>query len=136
MPYMTKNRFFTKEHEIQTCLYAKRKLKAKSKPRNFLKISFPNSTIIFQDIKPANLLINKNDILKLADFGLSRIYFSDTDKGERPYSAQVASRYYRAPEILYGSQHYGPMMDIWAAGCVFAEMLRGGTPLFAVIKSN
>lgn len=71
----------------------------------------------------------------MGDFGLSRIYFPDNGKGARPYSAQVASRYYRAPEILYGSQHYGPMMDIWAAGCVFAEMLRGGTPLFAVIKS-
>lgn len=91
----------------------------------------------FQDIKPANLLINKNGILKLGDFGLSRIYFNETKKsGERPYSAQVASRFYRAPEILYGSQHYGPMIDIWAAGCVFGEMLRGGIPLFAVIKSN
>lgn len=83
-----------------------------------------------QDIKPANLLINENGILKLADFGLARL-IKPEEVGVRPFSPQVASRWYRAPEILYGCQKYGMPIDIWAAGCVFAEMLRG-IPLFAV----
>ncbi|XP_063707441.1 cyclin-dependent kinase 20 [Culicoides brevitarsis] len=87
------------------------------------------NNIMHRDIKPSNLLIDSHGILKLGDFGLSRVYFSELEN--RPYTAQVASRYYRAPEILYGSQRYSPMVDIWAVGCVFAEMLRGGTPLFA-----
>lgn len=83
-----------------------------------------------QDIKPANLLINDECILKLADFGLSRLYVVD-EIGSRPYSPQVASRWYRAPELLYGSEKYGNSIDIWASGCVFAEMIRG-VPLCAV----
>lgn len=84
----------------------------------------------FKDIKPANLLIDNNDLLKIADFGLSRIYHANED---RSYSPQVASRWYRAPELLWGSPKYGPAVDMWASGCVFAEMLRG-VPLFGVIE--
>lgn len=76
------------------------------------------------------MLINENGTLKLADFGLARV-FKANNKGERPYSPQVASRWYRSPELLFGSSSYGPSVDLWAAGCVFAEMLRG-LPLFAV----
>lgn len=78
------------------------------------------------------MLINEHGTLKLADFGLARVFrLNNNNKGERPYSPQVASRWYRAPELLYGSSNYGPSVDLWAAGCVFAEMLRG-LPLFAV----
>ncbi|XP_005186989.1 cyclin-dependent kinase 20 [Musca domestica] len=84
--------------------------------------------IIHRDIKPANLLISENEILKIADFGLARLYFPE-DEG-RLYSPQVSTRWYRAPEILWGSQKYGPPVDMWASGCVIAEMLRG-VPLFA-----
>ncbi|KAL9900603.1 cyclin-dependent kinase 20 [Glossina fuscipes fuscipes] len=84
--------------------------------------------IMHRDIKPANLLINGNDILKIADFGLARLYFPEANN--RLYSPQVSTRWYRAPEILWGCQKYGPPVDIWAAGCVLAEMLRG-VPLFA-----
>lgn len=73
-------------------------------------------------------MIDNNNLLKIADFGLSRIYHANED---RLYSPQVASRWYRAPELLWGSPKYGPPVDIWAAGCVFAEMLRG-VPLFSV----
>lgn len=48
---------------------------------------------------------------------------------------QVASRWYRAPELLWGSSKYGPAIDMWAVGCVFAEMLRG-IPLFNVSISS
>ncbi|XP_058121488.1 cyclin-dependent kinase 20 [Anopheles ziemanni] len=87
--------------------------------------------IMHRDIKPANLLIDRHDVLKIADFGLARIY---TDPHLRPpdrsYSPQVATRWYRAPEILWGCQRYGPSIDLWASGAVLAEMLRG-VPLFA-----
>ncbi|XP_046805254.1 cyclin-dependent kinase 20 isoform X2 [Lucilia cuprina] len=84
--------------------------------------------IIHRDIKPANLLISENEILKISDFGLARLYFPEEES--RLYSPQVSTRWYRAPEILWGSQKYGPPVDMWAAGCVIAEMLRG-VPLFA-----
>lgn len=68
-------------------------------------------------------------MLKIADFGLARLYFAENE--QKLYSPQVSTRWYRAPEILWGSQKYGPAVDMWAAGCVLAEMLRG-VPLFAV----
>ncbi|XP_037029321.1 cyclin-dependent kinase 20-like [Bradysia coprophila] len=83
--------------------------------------------ILHRDIKPANLLINCNNQLKIADFGLSRVF--DETNADKCYSPQVASRWYRAPELLWGSSKYGPGIDTWAAGCVFAEMLRS-IPLF------
>lgn len=92
---------------------------------------WPYSMMFFQDIKPANLLINEHDVLKIADFGLARLYNSEETR--KCYSPQVATRWYRAPEILWGTQIYGPSIDMWAVGCVFAEMLRG-VPLFAVRK--
>lgn len=85
-------------------------------------------SIMHRDIKPANLLITDEGQLKIADFGLARIYRQDLP--ERCYSPQVATRFYRAPEILWGGAQYGPAIDLWATGCVFAEMLRG-VPLFS-----
>lgn len=88
-----------------------------------------------QDIKPSNLLITDADRLKIADFGLSRLFDADLWAGQQEdvcYSPQVASRWYRAPELLWGSPKYGPAIDMWAVGCVFAEMLRGGCALFGV----
>lgn len=87
------------------------------------------SSAFQKDIKPANLLINEFQVLKIADFGLARLY--SMEKANKCYSPQVATRWYRAPEILWGTQIYGPAIDLWATGCVFAEMLRG-VPLFAV----
>jgi len=84
--------------------------------------------IMHRDIKPANLLISHTDVLKIADFGLARLHFPDEES--RLYSPQVSTRWYRAPEILWGSQKYGPAVDLWACGNVLAEMLRG-VPLFA-----
>jgi len=75
--------------------------------------------VLHRDIKPNNFLVAANGTLKLADFGLSRIYGSP----ERRYTNQVFARWYRAPELLYGSTCYGPGVDIWAAGCMFAELL-------------
>lgn len=83
--------------------------------------------IMHRDLKPANLLIAKNGILKIADFGLARIY--SENEPNRKYSHQVATRWYRAPELLYGSHNYTNTVDIWAVGCIAAE-LYNKAPLF------
>ena len=85
---------------------------------------------LFQDLKPANLLIDSCGILKIADFGLSRIYNKEKD---RLYTHQVGTRWYRAPELLYGAQKYTPAVDMWAVGCILAEMI-DKQPLFPVLK--
>ena len=75
--------------------------------------------VVHRDIKPNNFLVAADGAIKLADFGLSRIYGSP----ERRQTNQVFARWYRAPELFFGSTCYGPGVDIWAAGCVFAELL-------------
>ncbi|KAL6260382.1 hypothetical protein P5V15_007911 [Pogonomyrmex californicus] len=82
--------------------------------------------IIHRDLKPANLLISEKGILKIADFGLSRLMWRD---GIKPYSHQVATRWYRAPELLYGARYYTSAIDMWSIGCIFGEMLNA-SPLF------
>ncbi|KAK4775496.1 hypothetical protein SAY87_023457 [Trapa incisa] len=75
--------------------------------------------VLHRDMKPNNLLIGSNGQLKLADFGLARIFGSP----ERRFTPQVFASWYRAPELLYGAKQYGPSVDVWAAGCIFAELL-------------
>uniref|UniRef100_A0A5F8H2V8 Cyclin-dependent kinase 20 n=1 Tax=Monodelphis domestica TaxID=13616 RepID=A0A5F8H2V8_MONDO len=79
-----------------------------------------------QDLKPANLLISSSGQLKIADFGLARVF---SHEGDRLYSHQVATRWYRAPELLYGARQYGEGVDLWAVGCILGELLNG-SPLF------
>lgn len=83
------------------------------------------SWILHRDLKPNNLLLDKNNILKIADFGLARTFGSPS----RIYTHQVVTRWYRAPELLYGSRMYGTGVDIWAVGCILAELFRR-EPLF------
>ena len=91
--------------------------------------------MIFQDLKPANLLISHQKILKIADFGLCRLFFEEDRANNVQYSHQVATRWYRAPELLYGARFYTEAVDIWAAGCIIAEMLKG-QPIFPVSYLN
>ncbi|XP_037349630.1 cyclin-dependent kinase 20 isoform X2 [Talpa occidentalis] len=79
-----------------------------------------------QDLKPANLLISASGQLKIADFGLARVFSPD---GNRLYTHQVATRWYRAPELLYGARQYDQGVDLWAVGCILGELLNG-SPLF------
>ncbi|XP_010540010.1 PREDICTED: cyclin-dependent kinase D-3-like [Tarenaya hassleriana] len=75
--------------------------------------------VLHRDMKPNNLLIGSNGQLKLADFGLARIYGSPNPR----FTHQVFARWYRAPELLFGAKQYGPAVDVWAAGCIFVELL-------------
>ena len=84
-------------------------------------------------MKPANLLLNSECLMKVADFGLARKL---GPKGESVPENEVANmtdyvatRWYRAPEILVGSNKYGAGVDYWSLGCIFGEML-GGRPVF------
>ncbi|OWF54710.1 cyclin-dependent kinase 7-like [Mizuhopecten yessoensis] len=76
--------------------------------------------ILHRDLKPNNLLINRQGILKLGDFGLAKFYGSPT----RIYTHQVVTRWYRCPELLFGARQYGTGVDLWAVGCILAELLR------------
>ncbi|KAJ8371333.1 hypothetical protein SKAU_G00113610 [Synaphobranchus kaupii] len=84
------------------------------------------NSIMHRDLKPANLLISSTGHLKIADFGLARLF---SNEGERLYSHQVATRWYRAPELLYGARKYDEGVDLWAVGCIFGELLNN-SPLF------
>ncbi|XP_010932052.1 probable serine/threonine-protein kinase At1g54610 [Elaeis guineensis] len=75
--------------------------------------------ILHRDIKGSNLLIDKHGVLKIADFGLAN-YFSPNNK--QPLTSRVVTLWYRAPELLLGSRHYGIGIDLWSAGCLLGEM--------------
>jgi len=76
--------------------------------------------ILHRDIKPGNLLIGEDGQMKLADFGLAKIYGSP----DRSLSHQACTLYYRAPELLFGARMYGPGADMWSVGCVFGELMK------------
>jgi len=82
--------------------------------------------ILHRDLKPQNLLIDKRNNLKLADFGLARAFGIPM----RTYTHEVVTLWYRAPEVLLGSRHYSTAIDMWSVGCIFAEMVMQGHPLF------
>ncbi|KAK9105818.1 hypothetical protein Scep_022662 [Stephania cephalantha] len=75
--------------------------------------------VLHRDMKPNNLLIGADGQLKLADFGLARLFGSP----DRKFTHQVFARWYRAPELLFGTKQYGAGVDVWAAACIFAELL-------------
>ncbi|KAM9030839.1 cyclin-dependent kinase 20-like isoform 8-T23 [Megaptera novaeangliae] len=68
------------------------------------------NNIVHRDLKPANLLISASGQLKIADFGLAQVFSPD---GSRLYTHQVATRWYRAPELLYGARQYDQGVDLW-----------------------
>jgi mitogen-activated protein kinase 15 len=81
-----------------------------------------SADLVHRDLKPSNMLINSDCLMKLADFGLARS-ISEVE-GKLPIvSDYIATRWYRAPEILFGSQKYSKSVDVWSSGCIFAEIL-------------
>lgn len=81
-----------------------------------------SADMIHRDLKPSNMLINSDCLMKLADFGLARS-IAATDEGFPIVSEYIATRWYRAPEILLGSTHYTKAVDVWSAGCILVELL-------------
>jgi mitogen-activated protein kinase 15 len=88
-----------------------------------------SADLLHRDIKPSNLLLNSECHMKLADFGLARS-ISSVGKDEGPVLTDyVATRWYRAPEILLGSTKYTKGVDMWSVGCILGELLCG-KPMF------
>ncbi|CAK9314096.1 unnamed protein product [Citrullus colocynthis] len=82
--------------------------------------------VLHRDIKGSNLLIDNEGNLKLADFGLARSFSNDHNAN---LTNRVITLWYRPPELLLGSTKYGPAVDMWSVGCIFAELLHG-KPIF------
>ena len=102
------------ENQIRSVIY-----------QTLLGLSFMHKYGFFhRDLKPENLLVT-GEIVKIADFGLAREIRSIP-----PYTEYVSTRYYRAPECILKSTNYNSPIDIWALGCIMAEMYLHPTPLF------
>eukprot|EP00817_Percolomonadidae_sp_ATCC50343_P005078 CAMPEP_0117430118 /NCGR_PEP_ID=MMETSP0758-20121206/9625_1 /TAXON_ID=63605 /ORGANISM="Percolomonas cosmopolitus, Strain AE-1 (ATCC 50343)" /LENGTH=187 /DNA_ID=CAMNT_0005217753 /DNA_START=317 /DNA_END=880 /DNA_ORIENTATION=+ len=74
---------------------------------------------LHRDLKPQNILVNDKGDIKLADFGLARAF----NVPIRTYTHEVVTLWYRAPEILMGQRQYSIPVDMWAMGCIFAELI-------------
>jgi len=88
-----------------------------------------SANILHRDLKPSNLLLNSDCFLKVADFGLARSIGSLVEDKNTVLTDYVATRWYRAPEILLGSTRYTKGVDMWSVGCIIGELL-SGRPLF------
>ncbi|XP_020632005.1 mitogen-activated protein kinase 14-like [Orbicella faveolata] len=76
--------------------------------------------VIHRDLKPSNIAVNEDCELKILDFGLARM-------AEEEMTGYVATRWYRAPEIMLNWMHYNQTVDIWSVGCIMAELLTSKT---------
>jgi len=87
-----------------------------------------SANVLHRDLKPSNILLNSNCDLKICDFGLSRV--SDPSHDHTGLLTEyVATRWYRAPEVMLNAKGYTQSLDTWAVGCILGEML-DGKPMF------
>jgi len=77
--------------------------------------------LIHRDLKPSNLLLNQQCNLKICDFGLVR-FLGCESKDDSVMTEGVATKWYRAPEVIFGSQKYDEKIDMWSIGCILAEI--------------
>ncbi|XP_020662918.3 mitogen-activated protein kinase 7 [Pogona vitticeps] len=82
-----------------------------------------SANVIHRDLKPSNLLINENCELKIGDFGMARGLCTKPDEYKYFMTEYVATRWYRAPELMLSLHEYTQAIDMWSVGCIFAEML-------------
>ncbi|KAL1845530.1 hypothetical protein VTK73DRAFT_495 [Phialemonium thermophilum] len=78
--------------------------------------------VLHRDLKPANIMVTSGGEVKIGDLGLARLFYKPLHalfSGDKV----VVTIWYRAPELLLGSKHYTPAIDMWAVGCIFAELL-------------
>ncbi|QSS58878.1 meiotic mRNA stability protein kinase UME5 [Histoplasma capsulatum] len=78
--------------------------------------------VLHRDLKPANILVTSTGAVRIGDLGLARLFYKPLNSlfsGDKV----VVTIWYRAPELLLGSRHYTPAIDLWAVGCIFAELL-------------
>ncbi|KAK9898530.1 mitogen-activated protein kinase [Cystobasidium minutum MCA 4210] len=89
-----------------------------------------SADVVHRDLKPSNLLLNANCDLKVCDFGLARSIRTAEPGGDTGFMTEyVATRWYRAPEIMLTFKQYTKAIDIWSVGCILGEMLCG-KPMF------
>ncbi|XP_058716835.1 mitogen-activated protein kinase 7 isoform X2 [Poecile atricapillus] len=82
-----------------------------------------SANVLHRDLKPSNLLVNENCELKIGDFGMARGLGADPRQAKAFLTEYVATRWYRAPELLLSLHRYTRAIDMWSVGCIFAEML-------------
>mmetsp|Transcript_12879 Transcript_12879/g.19391 ORF Transcript_12879/g.19391 Transcript_12879/m.19391 type:complete len:355 (-) Transcript_12879:347-1411(-) len=112
---------FTKKKEYMPLIYVKLFTYQMLRSLNYIH----TRSICHRDIKPQNLLVDPiSGVLKLCDFGSAK----QLQQGE-PNVAYICSRFYRAPELIFGSTFYTTAIDVWSAGCVLGELMLG-EPLF------
>jgi len=85
--------------------------------------------VLHRDLKPSNLLVNANCDLKICDFGLARAIRQPESTENNFYTEYVATRWYRAPEIILSWKEYTKAVDIWSVGTILGELL-GRKPMF------
>lgn len=102
----------------------------------------PQNNIVHRDMKAANLLISNDGSLRIADFGLTRVFDPnvvreprDQAGKERKYTNCVVTRWYRPPELLLGARQYGGEVDIWGIGCVSPTKMRCCAERLALVAS-